>query len=258
MPGRAAPERSLELGMSTDLHPPATATVCREILDVNDPILPAVRALYETTLDEAERIPWEWLARTPERRVAWRPGRRRPHLIVATPQAEPTRPVGFGYGAFLPGYGGYVCYLGVDPMARGRGTGTQLFRFLFRLIESAAHISAVRLPFIVWESHPPADPALWAARVRVFDRVGGLWARGIELHTPNYMRPNAPPVRLQIFLRPGDEPSGSFTTERVREAVLGLYDQIYHIPPDDPLYRATVGGAVNPRLVPAVEALEVR
>jgi GNAT superfamily N-acetyltransferase len=247
---------ALEWGMAPPVHPPATETVCREILDVNDPILPAVQALYESTLDEEERIPWGWLARTPERRMAWRPGQRRAHLVVATPKDEPGRPVGFGYGAFLPGYGGYVCYLGVDPAARGRGIGTRLFLFVFGLIESAARISTVPLPFIIWESHRPDDPGLWAARLRVFDKVGGLWARGIELHTPNYMRADAPPVRLQIFLRPCDDPAEAFDAKRLREAVLGLYDQIYRLTPDDPLYQATAAGAVNPRLVPAVEALE--
>jgi hypothetical protein len=38
--------------------------------------------------------------------------------------------------------------------------------------------------------------------------------------------------------------------------VRGLYDQVYHIPPDDPLRRTTLAGAVNPRLVPAVSARE--
>jgi len=258
MPGRNWARTALKWGMASHVQSPATETVCREILDVNDPILPAVQALYERTLDEDERIPWEWLARTPERRLAWTPGRRRPHLVIATPKDEPDRPVGFGYGVFLPGYGGYVCYLGVDAATRGRGTGTQLFRFLFRLIESAARLSAVPLPFIIWESHRPVDSGLWAARLRVFDKVGGLWARGIELHTPNYMRADAPPVRLQIFLRPGDEPAESLRGERLREAVLGLYDQIYRITPDDPLYQATVAGTVNPRLVPAVEAVDAK
>src|SRR5688500_15265433 len=102
-------------------------------MDADDPILPAVRSLYESVLDEAERIPWEWLARTPERRRGWQPGQRRSHLVVATLQMEAERPIGFGYGAFLPGYGGYVCYLGVDPAFRGRGAGARLFEFLFHL-----------------------------------------------------------------------------------------------------------------------------
>ena len=213
-------------------------------------------ALYESILDEDERIPWEWLARTPDRRRNWRPGQRRPHLVVAIRRDEPDRPVGFGYGVFLPGYGGYVCYLGVDPAARGHGIGARLFEFLFELIADAARKSESPLPFVVWESHRPTDPALWAARLRVFDRVGGCWVRGIELHTPNYMRDGAPPVRLQIFLRPWDEPAGSLGVERLREVVGGLYHEIYHIPPDDPLFQATFGGAVNPRLVPAVDALK--
>jgi hypothetical protein len=72
------------------------------------------------------------------------------------------------------------------------------------------------------------------------------------------MRGDAPAVRLQIFLRPEDEPAESFGPDRLREAVLGLYDQIYRITPDDPLYQATLAGAVNPRLVPTVEALEAK
>lgn len=235
---------------------PASTIACREILDPADPVLPAARQIYETTLDEDERIPWGWLARTPERRLAWQPGRRRSHLVVATPSNEPDRAVGFGYGAWLPGYGGYVCYLGVEPAARGRGTGTELFRFLFRLIDSAARESAMPLPFIIWESHRPADPDLWAARVRAFARVGGLWLRGTEMLTPNYMRDDAPPVRLQLFIRPWADLAKSFDADGLRAVVVGLYDNIYRIPPDDPLRRDTLEGMVNPRLVPAVEALQ--
>jgi GNAT superfamily N-acetyltransferase len=230
--------------------------VCRDILNPDNPILPAAQRLYESVLEEEERIPWPWLARTPERTRDWRPGQRRPHLVVAIDPDAPDRPLGFGYGAFIPGYGGYVCYLGVEPAARGRGIGGKLFEFLFQQIAEAASISGMRLPFIIWESHKPNDPALWAARIRVFNRVGGLWARGIELHTPNYMQDDAPPVRLRVFLRPWDQPGADFNAPRLRAAVVGLYHEVYRIGPDDPLYRATIEGAVNPELVPAVEALK--
>jgi len=242
--------------MSLSAEPAAGGIVCREILDLEDPVLPAARLIYESTLDEDERIPWQWLARTPERSRQWRPGQRRSHLVVATPKDDPNQAIGFGYGAFLPGYGGYVCYMGVDPAARRRGAGTLLFRFLFRLIDSAARISALPLPFIIWESHRPIDPALWAARLRVFDKVGGLWLRGAEMLTPNYMHDDAPPVRLQLFLRPWADPVEAFDADRLRAAVEGLYDQVYRIDPDDPLRRDTLDGMVNPRLVPAVEALQ--
>src|SRR5262245_24985207 len=242
--------------MDPQLKSDPAEIVCREILDLEDPVLPGARAIYESTLDKDERIPWEWLARTPERRRQWQPGQRRSHLVVATPQDDPNRAVGFGYGAFLPGYGGYVCYLGVDPSARCRGVGTLLFQFLFGLIEGAARESAISLPFIIWESHRPAESNLWAARLRVFDKVGGLWIRGAELLTPNYMRDAAPPVRLQLFLRPWDDPATAFDADRLRSAADGLYDQIYRIPPDDPLRRDTLEGMVNPRLAPAVEAKE--
>jgi GNAT superfamily N-acetyltransferase len=229
--------------------------ICREIDDPADPVLPGARALYESVLDESERIPWEWLARTPERRRTWRPGERRGHLVVATPQATNDKAIGFGYGAFLPGYGGYVCYLGVDPTERGRRIGTRLFELLFRLIEEAARTSDISLPFILWESHRSDDSRLWAARVRLFDKVGGKWARGITLLTPNYMHEDAPPTALQVFLRPWDDPSDSFDGERLRDAIRGLYANVYRITPDDPLCEATLNGAVNPMLVPAVNAI---
>jgi GNAT superfamily N-acetyltransferase len=234
----------------------ASEIVRREIIDADDPILPAARTLYESVLEEAERIPWDWLARTPARRREWQPGQRRGHIVVAVPKLDVNQPVGFGYGAFLPDYGGYVCYLGVSPDARGQGIGTTLFQFLFDLIASAARESDARLPFILWESHRPADESLWQARVRLFEKVGGLWARGIELQTPNYMQPNAPPAPLRVFLRPWDEPASEFDGDRLRDVVRGLYANVYRIPTDDPLYEATLRAAVNPRLVPAVEALE--
>jgi GNAT superfamily N-acetyltransferase len=242
--------------MRTRVDSRATDVHCREILDPRDPVLPAARALYESTLDEAERIPWEWLARTPERRAAWKPGQRRGHLVVAVTKSEPNTPLGFGYGAFLPGYGAYVCYLGVDPAARSRGIGAQVFRFLFQLIESAARQSGTSLPFVIWESHRPDDRDLWAARLRLFDKVGGLWIRGLEMLTPNYMRPDAGPVRLQVFVRPWDQPAETLDADRLRQAVDVLYDQVYHLPPDDPLRQATRAAAVNPGLVSAVEAGE--
>jgi GNAT superfamily N-acetyltransferase len=234
----------------------ADGVILREIEYSGDPVLPSARALYESVPDESERIPWEWLARTPERRRAWRPGERRGHLVVATPRAADERAIGFGYGAFIPDYGGYVCYLGVDQSERGHGIGARLFELLFRLIEEAARSSGMSLPFILWESHRSDDQRLWAARVRLFDKVGGKWGRGITLLTPNYMQEDAPPTALQVFVRPWDDPPNTFDGERVREAIRGLYANVYRITPDDPLYEATLNGAVNPELVPAVDALK--
>jgi GNAT superfamily N-acetyltransferase len=226
----------------------------RDLTHPRDPALGPARRIYETTLDEDERIPWEWLARTPQRRADWNPGQRRPHIVVA----ESDRVVGFGYGVFLPGYGGYVCYLGVDPAARGRGGGAGLFRILLELFEAAARESGSPLPFVIWESHPPADPDLWAARLRTFEKAGGLWVEGIDLLTPNYMREDAPPVGLQLFLRPYDEPAADFGADRLRAVATGLYQQIYRLDPEtDALAVETLARAVNPRLAPAVNALEV-
>lgn len=253
--GREVCEFALTIVLVPAASTPTDDVVFREVLDPSDPILPSAQSLYESVLDEAERIPWEWLARTPERRRQWQPGQRRSHLVVATPRAATGRAIGFGYGAFIPNYGGYVCYLGVDPSVRSRGMGTRLFQFVFDLIADAARMSSSPLSFIIWESHPPHDRELWAARMRTFAKVGGLWARGMEMLTPNYMQPNSSPVALQIFIRTWDDSPVTFDAERIRQAVRGLYENIYHISPDDPLYQTTMTNAVNPELVPAVNAL---
>ena len=228
-------------------------TVCWELFDAADPLLDAARALYESTLEEAERIPWEWLARTPERRKAWRPGQRCPHLVLAARRAEPGRPVGFAYGTYIPGYGGYVCYLGVEPTARGQGIGSRLFEYLFQLIACDAAADGKVLPFMIWESHPPADAALWRVRLRLFEKVGGLRIAGVEFFSPNYMQPDAPPVPLQLFLRPWAAPVAGFDAAVLRGVVGGLYHHIYRIDADDPLRTATLAAVAAPRLVPAVE-----
>jgi hypothetical protein len=69
------------------------------------------------------------------------------------------------------------------------------------------------------------------------------------------MRPDQSPVSLQLFFRPGSVSREELRGERLLAAVRGLYENVYHIEPDDPLFQATFGGPVNPRLVPAVDAL---
>ena len=44
-------------------------------------------------------------------------------------------------------------------------------------------------PLTVWESRPPDDgesPTVWTARAKLFDKIGGYWADGLELWAPNY------------------------------------------------------------------------
>src|SRR5581483_11165964 len=99
---------------------------CFEALSVRDPLVRAAERLYEQTQHPDERIPWGWIARSVKGRSCWRPGSWGKHLLVATPADRPTDPdalAGFAYGVHLPGYGGYVCYVGVDEKFRKRGVG---------------------------------------------------------------------------------------------------------------------------------------
>jgi len=232
---------------------------CFELLDPCDSLLPEVQQLYERTQAPEERIPWEWLGRSVERRSQWRPGRWCPHLLVTVPRRDgDLGPVtGFAYGGHIPGFGGYICYLGVDPEARKQGAGTRLFEQTFRILAVDAAAEGQPLPFAVWESHrPEADaPAsawdLWTARVRLFDRVGGLWVEGVDFLSPNFRDEDGPPVALQLFVKPMDLPASAFDAERLRRVVGGLHERVYRNQPGEALYDGTLPPGCLPRLAPA-------
>ncbi|HEY1376010.1 MAG TPA: GNAT family N-acetyltransferase, partial [Gemmataceae bacterium] len=199
-------------------------------------------------------IPWDWMAGGLGRR---RTGRDRwwPHLLAAD---DP--PAGFAYGSFLPGYGGYACYVGVAPAARGRGIARNLFQELFACFRSDAGRLVEPLPFTIWESHPPEATdgpearTIWQARLRPFARVGGLWIAGVDFRVPNYMDRDAPPVKLELFLTPFDTPAERFDAAALRAVVAGLHRRVYTIEPRDELYELAQGPAREPRLRPAGEA----
>jgi GNAT superfamily N-acetyltransferase len=233
-------------------------TLCWELLDPRDPLLPPVRQLYESTQAEAERIPWEWLLRGVGRRRRWRPGRWSPHLLVAAQDADDPAPLGFAYGAHVPEFGGYICYLGVDPATRGRGVGSRLFLHFYDVLQVDASASAEPLPFVVWESRAPgpdatdAERAMWQARLRHFARVGGWWIAGVTLQSPNY-HDDGPPVPLQLFLTPRQTPEERFDAIALRGVVDGLMRHVYGYERSDPRYRQTLPAACSPRLRPVTD-----
>ncbi len=237
--------------------------VCWELLDPADPALDEARRLYETTLEPAERIPWAWVAQAVAARQAWRPGEWGPHLLLAglrAGRAAAVRPVGFAYGAHVPDYGGYACYLGVDARHRGRGIGTRLLRLLIKLFEVDAACEGAPLPFVVWESHrpnpgaPAAEWDLWRARVRLFERAGARWISGLTFLAPDFQRRGAPPVPLQLFLIPVETPAEAFDESALREVAAELYRRVYRRREGDPLFDRTLAGA-HPVLRPLAEAL---
>jgi hypothetical protein len=234
---------------------------CWEATDVTDPMIRAAGSLYERTLAPDERIPWLWIEKAVADRA--RPGGWRKHLLLAAPEgrtADPQSLAGYAYGAYIPGYGGYLCYIGVADWARRTGVGTRLYEAFFRAMADDAKEAGEALPFVVWESHrpEPASPAaehdLWAARVRLFDRVGGLWVEGLDFLAPNFADEEGDPVPLQLFVKPVDRPAGAFSEMRVRAVVEGLYERVYRIDPGDDLYEETLTPGRRPRLVPTALA----
>jgi GNAT superfamily N-acetyltransferase len=239
----------------------AEPVACWELIDTSDPLLGGVRKLYEATQAQGERIPWEWLQRSVARRAAWRPGDRCPHLLVAAGRRADGKfgpAVGFAYGAHIPGYGGYLCYLGVAPAARRRGVATRLFEQFFRLLAVDAGAEGTGLPFVIWESRrpepdaPPAARELWSARLHLFERVGGRRVEGVEFLSPDF-EGDGPPVPLQLFVKPMDEPTDSFNAARLVEVVRGLQQNVYRMGDDSALARQTLPPGLRPRLQPAKE-----
>jgi GNAT superfamily N-acetyltransferase len=216
----------------------------------------AARQLYERTLDPVERIPWVWIERsalTPAKPGGWRK-----HLILAAPAGRETEPdglAGYAYGAFIPGYGGYLCYVGVSPEARRLGVGTRLFDAFFDAMRADAQAADESLPFVVWESHRPEDnESLWTARLRLFDRAGGLWLQGVDFLAPNFAEEDGEPVPLQLFVRPMDRTVQAFGEAKLRSVVHGLYERVYRIDEDDALYQNTLTPGCHLRLAPALKA----
>jgi ribosomal protein S18 acetylase RimI-like enzyme len=242
---------------------PARNVVCWELLDPEDAALMEARRLYEATLDPAERIPWAWIAQAVASRTQWRPGEWSPHLLLAAPRTGRgsfARPVGFAYGAHVPGYGGYACYLGVDTQHRGRGAGTRLLRLLIKVFQVDAACEGSPLPFVVWESNRPKPDApaqawdLWRTRVRLFERVGAWWISGLTFLAPDFQRRSGPPVPLQLFLIPVETPREEFDAAALRQVAAGLYRRVYGRHPGDPLFDETLA-AGHLQLRPVEEAL---
>jgi GNAT superfamily N-acetyltransferase len=215
-----------------------------------------VRALYESTLDRAERVPWAWIVRRLGLQST-RHDRWWPHLLVAGGTAATVK--GFYYGAYLPGYAGYACYLGVAPAARGRGLGRLLFRRLFAALRRDARRLDEPLPFVVWESHRPrpvdgpAAHANWQARLRLFAKVRAFWVDDVDFRAPNYMDPAAPPVELELFLTPFDTPAERFDAARLRTVIAGLHQRVYSQRPGDELYERAQDRVREPRLRPVAD-----
>jgi GNAT superfamily N-acetyltransferase len=241
-----------------------SSIICWEALDPADPAFQQARRLYETTLDAAERIPWVWIEPAGGKSKGSRRGGWSPHLLLAADNAEPGRPViGFAYGLHISDYGGYACYLGVDPRHRRRGAGTQLLRQLVQVLREDAAAEGTPLPFVVWESRAPeaaASPeslALWQARLRLFERVGAWWISGVTFLAPNFARGHKEPVPLQLFLLPVDTRPEDFDTLALRRVAAGLMSCVYGPQKGDLLFDQTMASARHPQLRPVGDLADV-
>jgi hypothetical protein len=241
-----------------------------EAFDVADAMTQAAAQLYERTLAANERIPWIWIEKSVESRTRTKPGGWTKHLLLAAPEGrtdDPSALAGYVYGALIPGYGGYLCYIGVADWARRMGVGTRLFDQFFRQMSVDAGETGSSLPFVIWESHnpgpdsPATDWDLWTARTRLFDRVGGLWVEGVDFCAPNMADDEdstAPSVSMQLFLKPMSESASSFDSERLKHVVGGLHREVYRNEPGDTLFDLTLPPDSQPRLRPAKMAGHVK
>lgn len=251
--------------MGIRINPPLGSTfeqttpevVCWEALRPRGKALRQARRIYEACLPEEERIPWRWIKEGLSEERVWDGERWSCHLLLAGRRRfgeGKRRVVGFAYGAYVPGFGGYGGYLGVDPHYRGQGLGMRLWRLLIQRLQLDAACAGVPLPFVVWESRPPAkdaeasEQAIWRSRLRLWAKVGALRIGGVRFLMPNLMDPRRSPVGVQLFLKPVDLPPAAFDATVLRSVVSGLHRLIYELPDDDRLATATLPATVQPAL----------
>jgi len=214
------------------------------------------QCLYESTLDADERIPWVWIERSVFEREPAANGWCK-HLILARVNDDLA---GLVYGAFLPGFGGYLCYVTIDERYRKLGLATRLYDAFESAIREDALAAGEQLPFLLWESYrPEADDndaafKLWQARTRLFERVGGLWVRGLVLQTPNFDGSGAPTVPMQVFIKPIDEPAETFDDLRLQDVTAELLQRVYGQDLGDKLWDATFDTDVLFQLTSPLEA----
>ncbi len=236
-----------------------------EAFDAADPMTRAAGKLYEQTLSADERIPWYWIEKSVESRTKTKLAKGdgwTKHLLLAAPDGredDPTGLAGYVYGALIPNYGGYLCYIGVADWARRMGVGTRLFEQFFRQLNVDAGELGMSLPFVIWESHRPGPNApasewdIWAARTKLFDRAGGHWVEGVDFLSPNFASDSeeVEPVSLQLFVKPMAEPAAAMDADRLREVAGGLHREVYRNSPDSELFQRTLPPECRPTLKPA-------
>ena len=91
----------------------------------------------------------------------------------------------------------------------------------------------------------------WAARARLFEKVGGRRVEGLDFLSPDFADPFGPPVPLQLFVKPVAVPGAAFDAGRLKQVAGGLLEQVYRERPGGALYDETMKSAPDPRLVPA-------
>jgi GNAT superfamily N-acetyltransferase len=230
--------------------------ICWPALDSTDPALTEARRLYETAIDPAERIPWAWVESAVRERWSWRPGGWAPHLLLGGERGGPV--AGLAYGAHVPDFGGYACYLAVTPAARRQGLGSRLLRLLIEALRLDAAFEGVPLPFVIWESREPAADAteaaraLWQARLRLFARAGAWRVDGLTFFAPNFERRGGEPVPLRLFLVPRDTPADALDAAALRSVAAGLLEHVYGREPGDRLHRLTLPPDCEPVLRPVL------
>lgn len=230
-----------------------TAIECNEVINPSPMQLLAAKRLYEQTLAADERIPWHWLERAIRGKVFAARGSWSKHLILATPAGQPDQVAGYLFGTYMPGFAGYVSYMGVDEKYRGLGIGAKLYETAFDVFKRDAKLVDEQLQFVLWESRPDESGdhhSNWNARAKLFDKIGGYWADGLDLWAPNY-EVEYEPLPYQVFVKPVTMPVDEFSPSRIRRVAHDHYRRVYKQGPGDELYARSLAHRPRPRLRPA-------
>lgn len=194
-----------------------TSLAFTEIVDIEDPLLPAYLDAYETCFPANEREPVSKLVKTLIERKRGRATNT--HLLVASEGAS-LRAMA-KYSIFHDKAVAYLTYMAVvDPFLRGQGLGTRTFHEIVRRTTE----ERPRVAGLVLEIDDPAkyqedknEQTIALRRVRFYKRLGVRLLRGVDYTQTVEFFPEGTPMLLGVL------PISAVTPEWVIDRCVDLF-----------------------------------
>ncbi len=153
------------------------AIECRELLGIDDPLLPAWLTLYETAFPACERVLCASFLRLLQAKASGE--REHEHLLAALFER---RFAALGNYVTRPGArGAYLVYLATVPELRGKGMGAEMYAEIVRRVRAQDPTSRGIVIEVESPDEPSTeDPEMARRRIGFYKRQGARVLGGVE------------------------------------------------------------------------------